>query len=164
MVVMVDCDPIIPRTLLQRASRFAQLQDRLTQGLSSLRGQRVNTLTSFGKDAANAQFTAGATGPLRVAGLAQGFSVTDPATIAFGIRLQGGIAEVREGGVYRKDVTFAAGDVFRIGVQAGVVTYSKNGTVFYTSGNQASSSSMVFGVVIANLSGAIANAVVASGL
>ena len=71
-----------------------------------------------------AQFTAGATGPLRVAGLTSGFSVTNPATIAFGIRLQGNIAEVREGGVYRRDVTFAAGDVFRISVQAGVVTYS----------------------------------------
>src|SRR5205823_939518 len=46
-----------------------------------------------------AQFTAGATGPLRVAGLTSGFSVTNPATIAFGIRLQGNIAEVREGGV-----------------------------------------------------------------
>jgi hypothetical protein len=109
-----------------------------------------------------AQFTAGATGPLRVAGLSQSFSVTNPNTIAFGIRLQGNIAEVREGGVYRKDVTFVAGDVFRISVQAGVVSYSKNGTVFYTS-SQASSSPLTFGVVIANVSGAISSAVLANG-
>jgi len=109
-----------------------------------------------------AQFTAGATGPLRVAGLSQSFSATNPNTIAFGIRLQGNIAEVREGGVYRKDVTFVAGDVFRISVQAGVVSYSKNGTVFYTS-SQASSSPLTFGVVIANVSGAISSAVLANG-
>jgi hypothetical protein len=108
-----------------------------------------------------AQFTAGATGPLRTAGLAQSFSVTNPGSIAFGIRLQGTTAEVREGGVYRSDVPYTAGDVFRISVQSGVVSYSKNGTVFYTSG-QASSSPLVFGVAIANVNGAIGNAVLGS--
>jgi len=42
-----------------------------------------------------------------------------------------------------------------------VVSYSKNGTVFYTSG-QASSSPLVFGVAIANVNGAIGNAVLGS--
>jgi len=110
-----------------------------------------------------AQFTAGSTGPLRVAGLTQSFSVTNPVTIGFGIRLQGNIAEVREGGVYRKDVTFIAGDVFRISVTGGVVSYSKNGTVFYTS-SQGASGPLVFGVGIANLNGAIGSAVLANGL
>jgi hypothetical protein len=110
-----------------------------------------------------AQFTADASGLLRVAGLASSFSLTNPASIAFGIRLQGNIAEVRESGTYRKDVTFAAGDVFRISVQAGVVSYSKNGTVFYTSG-QASGLPLVFGVAIANVNGSIGNAVLAGGL
>ena len=40
---------------------------------------------------------------------------------------------MRESGAYRADVTFAAGDVFRIAVVSGVVQYSKNGTVFYSS-------------------------------
>jgi len=66
--------------------------------------------------------------------------MANPATIAFGIRFQGNIAEVREGGVYRTDVVFAAGDVFRISVRSGVVSYAKNGTVFYTSGAAAGSS------------------------
>jgi hypothetical protein len=110
-----------------------------------------------------AQFTADASGLLRVAGLASSFSLTNPASIAFGIRLQGNIAEVRESGTYRKDVTFAAGDVFRISVQAGVVSYSKNGTVFYTS-SQASGLPLVFGVAIANVNGSIGNAVLAGGL
>lgn len=110
-----------------------------------------------------AQFTADASGLLRVAGLASSFSFTNPASIAFGIRLQGNVAEVRESGTYRKDVTFAAGDVFRISVQAGVVSYSKNGTVFYTS-SQPSGLPLVFGVAIANVNGSIGNAFLASGL
>ena len=110
-----------------------------------------------------AQFTADASGLLRVAGLTSSFSLTSPGSITFGIRLQGNIAEVRESGAYRRDTTFAAGDVFRISVQAGVVSYAKNGTVFYTS-SQASGSSLVFGVAIANVNGSISNAIVASGL
>ena len=110
-----------------------------------------------------AQFTADASGLLRIAGLTPSFSLTNPASIAFGIRLQGNIAEVRESGAYRRDTTFAAGDVFRISVQAGVVSYAKNGTVFYTS-SQASGSSLVFGVAIANVNGSIGNVIVASGL
>jgi len=110
-----------------------------------------------------AQFTAGAAGPLSVAGLAQSFTVSNPASIAFGIRLQGNIAEVRESGAYRADVTFAAGDVFRIAVVSGVVQYSKNGTVFYSS-TVAPASTLVFGVAIANVGGAISNATMASGL
>jgi hypothetical protein len=108
-----------------------------------------------------AQFTAGATGPLRTAGLAQSFSVANPGSIAFGIRLQGTTAEVREGGVYRRDVPYAAGDTFRISVQAGVVSYTKNGSVFYTS-SQGSTTPLVFAVAIANINGAIGNAVLAS--
>ena len=110
-----------------------------------------------------AQFTADASGLLRVAGLTSSFSLANPASIAFGIRLQGNFAEVRESGAYRRDVTFAAGDVFRISVQAGVVSYSKNGTVFYTS-SQALGSPLVFGVAIANVNGSIGNAILASGL
>ena len=49
-------------------------------------------------------------GLLRVAGLASSFSLTNPSSIAFGIRLQGSVAEVRESGVYRRDTTFAAGE------------------------------------------------------
>ena len=50
-----------------------------------------------------------------------------------GVRFQGTFAEVREGGTYKADTPFATGDVFRVAVQSGVVRYSKNGTVFYTS-------------------------------
>jgi hypothetical protein len=48
--------------------------------------------------------------------------------------VSGGIVEVYENGVWKTGAgAFATGDVFRISVISGVVKYSKNGTVFYTS-------------------------------
>lgn len=40
---------------------------------------------------------------------------------------------MRENNVYRSDTPIAAGDVFKVAVVGGVVKYSKNGVVFYTS-------------------------------
>jgi hypothetical protein len=70
---------------------------------------------------------------LRFIGQSSGNSGTAPAEIQFALRLQGGTAEVRESGLYKSEVSFATGDVLRVAVQGGVVHYSKNGTVFYTS-------------------------------
>src|SRR5207249_11866754 len=106
-----------------------------------------------------AQFAAGATGPLRMAGLTQSFTVSSPSTIAFAIRFQSNIAEVREGGVYRADTSFVAGDVFRVAVQSGVVRYSKNGTVFYTS-QAAPAYPLVLAAALANRNGVVAGAVI----
>jgi hypothetical protein len=66
------------------------------------------------------------------------FGLTDqpthqPSSIKFALRLQAGVAEVRESGAYRTDVRFGAGDVLGVWVVGGAVQYSKNGTVFYTS-------------------------------
>ena len=77
------------------------------------------------------EFTASETGPLRAIGL--GEAPTDPGRMLFSIRLQGSTAEVREGGVYKSETPFATGDVIRITVASGVVTYSRNGSVFFTS-------------------------------
>ena len=70
---------------------------------------------------------------LRFVGLAAGGIGTGPGDINFALRLQSGVAEVRESGAYKSDVRFAAGDTFAIAVAGGVVKYSKNGSVFYTS-------------------------------
>jgi hypothetical protein len=82
------------------------------------------------------EFTASETGSLRSIGL--GESTTDPGSMLFSIRLQGITAEVREGGVYKSETPFATGDVIRITVSAGVVTYSRNGNAFFTSSGSAS--------------------------
>jgi hypothetical protein len=70
---------------------------------------------------------------LRFIGLSTGNSGTDPAEIKFALRLQNGVAEVRESGAYRSEMGFAAGDVLRVAFVGGTVQYSKNGSVFYTS-------------------------------
>jgi hypothetical protein len=82
-------------------------------------------------------FAAPESSSLRFVGLGTGGIGTAPSDINFAIRLQGGIAEVRESGAYRTDVRFAAGDSFAISVDAGIVRYSRNGAVFYTSGVRA---------------------------
>ena len=70
---------------------------------------------------------------LRFIGLSSGNPGTDPREITFGLRLQGGTAEVREVGLYKAEVPVSGGDTLKVAVQDGVVSYSKNGTVFYTS-------------------------------
>jgi hypothetical protein len=79
------------------------------------------------------RFSASETTTNRFVGFSGGNSTTEPAEILFGLRLLNGIAEVRESGVYRKDVTFVTGDTFEIRVESGLVHYVKNGAVFYTS-------------------------------
>jgi hypothetical protein len=56
-----------------------------------------------------------------------------PADIAFALRMQAGVAEVRESGTYKSEIAFGAGDTFSIIVSNGSVSYAKNGGVFYVS-------------------------------
>ena len=108
-----------------------------------------------------AEFTAMETTLIRMGGLARVGTEPQCENIDFGIRLQAGIAEVRENGVYRADTTFVTGDVFRITVQASEVTYAKNGVVFYTSAARASSP-LAFVGVLANLDATVGNVVIAA--
>jgi hypothetical protein len=78
-------------------------------------------------------FTGTETGTIRYVGLSHGNTDTRAADVDFAIRLGPGYAEVRENNVYRADTPFAAGDLFKVAVEGGVVKYSKNGVVFYTS-------------------------------
>jgi hypothetical protein len=79
------------------------------------------------------EFTAADSAALRLVGLTPVGSGRGGARIAFAIRLQAGYAEVRENGAYRSDTRFSAGDVFRVAVEAGAVSYYRNGQRFYTS-------------------------------
>ena len=81
------------------------------------------------------EFTVPESGTLRFIGLSSGNGGTDPSEIKFAIRLQNGNAEVRESGAYRTETPFSANDVMRVAYVGGSVQYSKNGNVFYTSGN-----------------------------
>jgi hypothetical protein len=44
---------------------------------------------------------------------------------------------VRESGAYKTEIAFRAGDRLQVTVEGGVVGYSKNGSVFYTSTSHA---------------------------
>jgi hypothetical protein len=83
------------------------------------------------------EFTASETTTYRMVGLSNGNADNSYADIDFGVDLapnSGGHVFVYEKGINRGDFgAYVTGDVFRIAVTTGVVTYSKNGTVFYTS-------------------------------
>ena len=84
------------------------------------------------------EFTIPATTKTVSAGLSHRDPDAHRATIAFALRfVAGGVVEVRESGVAQAQTTFVAGDVFRVAVTGGQVTYSKKrdrkNVVFYTS-------------------------------
>ncbi|HKT31097.1 MAG TPA: LamG-like jellyroll fold domain-containing protein, partial [Gammaproteobacteria bacterium] len=109
------------------------------------------------------QFTASETTALRVAGLAPVGTAESRASMPFAILLQAGDAEVLSYGVYQTDVPFASGDVFKIMVQAGVVSYYKNGKLIYTS-TQTPSFPLAADVVLNDLGSTITNAIISTGL
>src|SRR5262249_3096110 len=83
------------------------------------------------------QFSTDDTSSLRFVGLGSGGIATTPGDVNFAIRLQAGVAEIRESGAYKSETRFAAGDSFTIAVNNGAVAYARNGSVFYTSANTA---------------------------
>ena len=85
---------------------------------------------------AYAEFVASETTTIRGLGLSHFHAGTSAADLDFAIALwSDGWASVYEDGNWKADLgTYAAGDVFRIAVAGGIVQYSQNGVVGYTSG------------------------------
>ena len=108
-----------------------------------------------------AEFTIDDPAPFLLAGLAHSFIPGSAASIDFGIRLQGGYAEVRENGIYRSDIAAQPGAVFRISISGGVVSYSKDGFVFYSA--PASAGTSTFGVLFGSANASIRNVVISTG-
>ncbi len=105
------------------------------------------------------EFTATETNKERYIGLSKGNDDTTPEDIDFGIKLTDiGIAAVRENNVYKWDLSYATGDVFRIAVEGGVVKYYKNGTRFYTS-QKAPSYPLLVDTSFVALNGSVGNVV-----
>lgn len=100
------------------------------------------------------QFVAAEAGTLRYVGLAYGGPGTAAGDINYAIRLQNGVAEVRENNAYRTEIGFAAGDTFAVVLENSVVKYTKNGAVFYTSQTPATSA-LRFHAVLFNTNGAL---------
>jgi hypothetical protein len=79
-------------------------------------------------------FTASETTTLRMLGLSNGNYDTSYADIDFAIYLAAGQVQIYEKGASRGSFgSLATGDSFQVSVQSGVVKYSRNGAVFYTS-------------------------------
>jgi len=81
------------------------------------------------------EFTVGEMGTFWVAGLSNGNTDTSYGDIDFGFRFNGaGIADVLENGVYKGgDTLYTVGDIFRISVADGQVSYRHNGELVYVS-------------------------------
>jgi hypothetical protein len=103
------------------------------------------------------EFAAPETATLRMAGLSHGSGGTGYAEIDFAVRLQSGVAEVMENGVYKAESAFAAGDVFRVSVEAGSVRYYRQGSLFYVSA-MPPVYPLLMDTSLVNLGAAIANA------
>ena len=81
------------------------------------------------------QFTATETNTYRMCGLSHDNSSENYADIDFAVYLAGnGQFYVYENGTYRGGFgSYSTGDVFTVAPTGGVITYSRNGTIFYTS-------------------------------
>jgi hypothetical protein len=100
------------------------------------------------------QFVAAEAGTLRYVGLAYGGMGTAAGDINYAIRLQNGVAEVRENNAYRTEIGFAVGDTFAVVLENNVVKYMKNGAAFFTSQTQATAA-LRFHAVLFNTNGAL---------
>ncbi len=106
---------------------------RKTGGLNYMADAGALSSQQIGSAGGYVEFTVPEATTLRYFGLSSGSSGTSPGELEFAVRIQAGIAEIRENGVYRGDVRAVAGDVFRITVSGGKVAYSRNGTLIHTS-------------------------------
>lgn len=77
------------------------------------------------------EFTAGDANKILFCGLTHAAQGTTFVDIDFAIKLtEIGVAEVRENNSYTGEIPYRTGDVFRVAVQGGVVSYYKNGGLF----------------------------------
>jgi endonuclease/exonuclease/phosphatase family metal-dependent hydrolase len=79
--------------------------------------------------------------------------------IKYAFKLSGSAWEIRESNVYRKDGSFASGDKFSIAVNAGKVTYYRNGSAVYTS-TVAASGALVLDTSLATAGATVSNAAI----
>jgi outer membrane protein assembly factor BamB len=80
------------------------------------------------------EFTVSEANKLAYCGLAHSAIGTDFNEIDFAIKLtELGVAEARENEVYKAEVPYRSGDIFRVADESGVVKYYHNGSLFYTS-------------------------------
>ena len=109
------------------------------------------------------ELTASETNTYRIFGLSNGNTDASYQDIDFGLDLAPGTLYVFEKGVNKGSFgPYATGDLLRVAVVGGVVKYSRNGTVFYTS-TQAPTYPLLVDTWLYYLGATLNNAVIASG-
>ncbi len=89
-------------------------------------------------------------------------ATTYSTNMLFGIECYDNYAEVRESRTYRTDISYKAGDRFRIAVESAAVKYYKNGSLFYTS-KKAPVYPLIGTVSLSVMNTAISDAVIGTG-
>jgi len=109
------------------------------------------------------QFTATETNKSRMAGLSTNNASASYTTIQYAFfAIAGGSLQIYESGSYRGTFgTYAAGDIFRIAVEANIIKYYKNGVLLYIS-NVAPTLPLQVDVSISDAGGTITNALVSN--
>jgi hypothetical protein len=105
------------------------------------------------------------TGAYVTVGLSTGNTGTGANEITFGLKFYSGspsFVEVRESGVYKWDWAAVAGAVYRIAVEGGVVKYSQNGVLKYTSA-VAPTYPLLLDAALGSVGGAVQSAVISGG-
>ena len=92
-------------------------------------------------------------------GLSTGTPGTNANDITYGLRFFPSYVEVRENGVYKSDWPLVAGAVHKVAVVGGVVTYSQNGALKYTSAI-APTYPLLVDATLDDVGGAVQNAVI----
>lgn len=107
------------------------------------------------------EFVAAEFGLRRWVGLMSSWKTVTTDNIDFNIML-GGEAAIFERGVFKMDLVYKPGDVFRIALSGGIVRYYKNGLLIYTS-SQKPSYPLVTAAWIDQIGGTVTNAVMGFG-
>jgi hypothetical protein len=134
-------DKIRPDSILwDKINNVATAGDRITKtsGCDGCPDAGALSLQHIADGTASLEFVAVSYDPLLYAGFTRTQSLPTATDYEFSIRLQNGMAEVREGGHYRGDIPFNQGDRFNITVGSNQVEYRRNGEVFHTTSVSAS--------------------------
>ncbi len=140
-------------------SKNAGLNDSPDAGANSL--QQINSGDGY------VEFSASGAAKNRYLGLTKNYAGVGYKSMNFALHLttlaQGGgfIAEARENNVYKSGTTYTSGSIFRIAIEAGVVKFYRDGTVFYTSPTNPVYP-LVVDTTLLDLNGEISNAVIAN--
>jgi hypothetical protein len=118
-------------TQLTNAARLSNNSLRKTAGCDECPDAGALSQQALTTGSGYVEFTVGRAAGLFQVGLS-GASVIN-ANAEFSLRMHKGNVEVRENGIYRADIRVRSTDVLRITATNGTVTYSKNGSVFWTS-------------------------------